>query len=68
MHYVAKLCDLLIDMWNVISEAGKAEVKQESIEAKGHNSDYRTKGERERETMSYRPCPGPGPGTTTMTM
>jgi len=32
-------------MWNVISEAEKAEVKQESIEAKGHNSDCRTKRE-----------------------
>jgi len=41
--------EVLIDKWNVISEAGKAEVKQESIEAKGHNSDYRTKGERETD-------------------
>ena len=40
---------VLIDMWNVISEVGKAEMKQKSMEAKGHNSDCRTKRERESD-------------------
>ncbi len=47
---------------------GAGQVKRESMEAKGHNSDHRTKREREGETMSYRPGPGPGPGMTTMGM
>ena len=40
---------VLIDMWNIIAEVGKAETKQESMEVKGHNNDCRTKSEREKD-------------------